>query len=138
MNDKITVDQAINHGAALASLLRQECEKQYERAELAEKLVDELRSELSALRNSVRQQSVRATEQRLREVTAERDEMFGLLAQSKCPNAGCDGHGTIATEYLGEVCLEQCQWCEDIDVVFSRHADRIASKALAGGKEPTQ
>jgi len=36
---------------------------------------EELKAELSALRNSVRQQSVRATEQQLREVTAERDRL---------------------------------------------------------------
>jgi len=75
MSDKITAQQAINHGAELATVLRQECEKQYERAQSAEAMVDALQAELSALRNSVRQKSVLTTEQQLREVTAERDRL---------------------------------------------------------------
>jgi len=40
---------------------------------------ERLQAELSALRSSVRQQSVRATEQQLREMTAERDRLKGVL-----------------------------------------------------------
>jgi len=42
---------------------------------------EELQAELSALRNSVRQKSVRATEQQLREVIADRDRLRKGLEQ---------------------------------------------------------
>jgi len=52
---------------------------------------EKLQAELSALRNSVRQKSVRATEQQLRDVTAERDryrEALELISTCEVRVAG--------------------------------------------------